>query len=100
MLNTVLCRTASFARAFLLGAWAWMLWVPVTQAAEAMPSGMLVISPFKHYQTWRDEALQDWRATNDRVGEIGGWLTYLRDAQQGNDSAQPAAQGQHGHHGH
>lgn len=100
MLNTVLRRTASFAHAFLLGAWAWTLWVPVAQAAEAMPSTPLIASPFKHYQTWRDEPLQDWRASNDRVGEIGGWLTYLRDAQQGNDSAKPAAQGQHGHHGH
>lgn len=97
MLNTVLRCTASFAHTFLLGAWAWTLWVPVAQAAEAMPSGMLVISPFRHYQTWRDEPLQDWRATNDRVGEIGGWLTYLRDAQQGNDSAEFGAQGHHGH---
>ncbi len=97
MSNTVLRRTAPFAHAFLLGVWVWM---PVAQAAEVMPSGALTVPPFTHYQRWRDEPLQDWRASNDRVGEIGGWRTYLRDAQQGKDSADPAAQGQHGHHGH
>jgi hypothetical protein len=91
---------APFAHAFLLGIWTWTLWVSVAQAAEAMPSAPLSSSPFKDYQTWRDESLQDWRAANDRVGEIGGWMTYLRDAQQGNDSAEPSTQGHPGHHGH
>lgn len=100
MLNTVLRHMAPVAHALLLGVWIGALWAPVVQAAEVMPSGPLIAPPFKHYQTWRDEPLQDWRASNDRVGEIGGWLTYLRDAQQGKDSAGPGAQGHHGHHGH
>jgi hypothetical protein len=100
MLNTVLRRMASFAHAFLLGVWGGALWLPVAQAAEAMPSAPLSSSPFKDYQTWRDESLQDWRAANDRVGEIGGWMTYLREAQQDNGSTDASAQGQHGHHGH
>lgn len=97
MLNTVLRRMAPVAHALLLGVWAWM---PVVQAAETMPSAQLISPPFKHYKTWRDEPLQDWRASNDRVDEIGGWLTYLRDAQQDNGGADASAQGHHGHHGH
>ena len=63
--------------------------------AAAMPS-----PPFSHYQNWRDEPLQDWREANERVGEIGGWLTYLREAQEDKGGADPSMQGHHGHHGH
>lgn len=99
MLNTVFRRTASFAHACLLGIWGGALWLPVAQAAETLPSAPLSAPPFKHYQAWRDEPLQDWRASNDRVGEIGGWMTYLREAQQDNGSTDASAQGHHGHHG-
>ncbi|MFO7542148.1 MAG: hypothetical protein R6W97_04930 [Thiobacillus sp.] len=59
----------------------------------------MAAAPFNHYQAWRDEPLQDWREVNDRVGEVGGWRTYLREAQgeMGND--QPGHHGHHGHHG-
>jgi hypothetical protein len=98
MLKCVLRRVASIAHAFLL-AWGWA-WIPAVQAAEAMPSGPLTSPPFMHYQSWRDEPLQDWRVSNERVGEIGGWRTYLREAQQTDDSVDPSAQGHHGHDGH
>lgn len=60
---------------------------------------------FKTYQGWRNEPVQDWRAANERVGEIGGWRAYLREAQPGADgydhgAPQPAAPGDDAHHGH
>ncbi|MFN3543281.1 MAG: hypothetical protein ACK4UX_00305 [Thiobacillus sp.] len=62
--------------------------------------------PFQHYQGWRDEPVQDWRPANDRVGQIGGWRTYLREAQpdaggsRDQGAPQPSAPGGHGHHDH
>lgn len=65
--------------------------------------------PFKTYQGWRDEPVLDWRAANDRVGEVGGWRTYLREAQPEGDGGHdhgasrpkpqaPVDSGNHGHH--
>lgn len=108
MLNCLCRPVASPARARLLR-WAsplactWMLAAPLANAAEtmAMPmeGGMASSSPLGKYQNWRDEPLQDWSAANGRVGEIGGWLTYLRESQQDNGSADPGTQGHQGHHG-
>lgn len=76
-----------------------MLVVPLAHAAETMPKEMVMApaSPLSLYQKWRDEPVSDWTQSNDRVGEIGGWLTYLRDAQQGDGAAEPSSHGQHGH---
>jgi hypothetical protein len=76
---------------------AWLLGLPTAHAAEAEPLEPAAATPFKQYQGWRDEPLQDWRQANERVGEIGGWRTYLRESQPGDDGVD---QGQHGHHGH
>jgi hypothetical protein len=73
-----------------------VLWAPAALAAEAAAPEMATPAPFKHYQGWRDEALQDWREANARVGEIGGWRTYLRESRQ--DEA--VDQGHHDHRGH
>lgn len=79
-----------------LGAYAWVIGARLTQAADTEPSRQVASVPFEHYRGWRDEPLQDWRAANERVGEIGGWRTYLRESQpEGDDSHQ----GGHGHHG-
>ncbi|MEW5966750.1 MAG: hypothetical protein AB1720_07085 [Pseudomonadota bacterium] len=92
MRNALFRRQALYACLFLGG---------VTAPVWADPA-----LPFKHYQGWRDEPVQDWRAANDRVGEVGGWRTYLREAQPagggGHDhgAPQPAAPGDRGHHGH
>jgi hypothetical protein len=76
---------------------AWLVWAPAhagePQAAEAA-------APFKHYQGWRDEPLQDWRRANQRVGEVGGWRTYLRETQPAGDDAGQRRQNEGGHHGH
>jgi hypothetical protein len=107
MLNSICRPAASPARARLFRvaapwACAWMLAAPVAHAAEtlSMPMDKAAPPPFGHYQNWRDEPLRDWRESNDRVGEIGGWLTYLRESQQDGGGADSGSQGHHDHHGH
>lgn len=108
MLNCLCRPVASSACARLLRwatplACAWLLAAPMAQAAEtmAMPmeKGMVSATPFGTYQNWRDEPLQDWAESNRRVGEIGGWRTYLRAAQSDAGGADSSSQGRHGHHG-
>ena len=109
MLNCLFRPAASPARARLLR-WAaplvctWLLAAPMANAAEtmAMPmeTGMAASPPLGTYQNWRDEPMQDWREANARVGEIGGWRTYLREAQPAGNGAVQEPQGRHGHHGH
>lgn len=89
MLN-VFFRHAALACAWLLGA-------PAAQAVEAAPPPeAAAAAPLEQYQGWRDDPLQDWRQANARVGEVGGWRTYLRESQSGGDGAD---QGGHAHHG-
>jgi hypothetical protein len=94
MLNVLFRRAAPLACACLL-------WAPVSNAAAAEPesSAKTAPTPFENYQGWRDEPLQDWREVNDRVGEIGGWRTYLRESQQDGDGAD-SGESHHGNHGH
>jgi len=39
-------------------------------------------SPFEGYVKDEDFEASGWAAANERVGEIGGWRTYLRQAQE------------------
>jgi len=101
MLNVVFRRAARLARAPVFGltvlsALAWSAWTPAPAATPAAAE-QAEAAPFKHYQGWRDEPLQDWRAVNDRVGEVGGWRTYLRESQPDGGAAGQAPQGPHGH---
>jgi len=100
MLKLFLRRAALLAHApylALVPVCAWLAAMPAAQAAEAAASPPAVATPFEHYQRWRDEPLQDWRKANDRVGEIGGWRTYLRESQQaGNGPDQNGSE----HHAH
>jgi hypothetical protein len=100
MLKVSLRRAAPRAHARLFGlvACAWMAWMPA-QAAEAALPDQAAATPFKEYRGWRDEPLEDWRQANERVGEIGGWRTYLREAQQDGDGPD-SGQSQPGRHGH
>ena len=100
MKNALFRRAARLARAplFRLAAlWtcAGAVYLPAAHAADP-PSPEQASASFRHYQGWRDEPLQDWRQANQRVGEIGGWRTYLRESQQ---DAEGADNG-HAHHGH
>lgn len=72
---------------------------PVAASARNAPPS--TTDPFASYQTWRDTPVQDWRGSNDRVGEIGGWRTYLREAQPAGDEAEKSGQGRmHDHSSH
>jgi hypothetical protein len=97
MLNGLFRPAALSARARVLSlACACMLGMPAAQAAETAASGQAAAVPFQQYRGWRDEPLQDWREANQRVGEIGGWRTYLREAQQSDDASR-SGQNIHGH---
>ena len=39
-------------------------------------------SAFAGYRRLGDQAVNDWRASNDVVGRIGGWQAYARESQQ------------------
>jgi hypothetical protein len=77
---------------------AWLVWLPGAHATEEKPvpeaTQSALAYPFDQYHAWRDEPVRDWRESNDHVGKIGGWRTYLRESQQSNDGA---AQGHHEH---
>jgi len=100
MLNVLFRPAAPPARARLFGvaACAWMMWMPAHAADAAAPEQAASV-PLGQYQGWRDEPLQDWREANERVGEIGGWRTYLRESQQGGNGPD-SGKSQPGHHGH
>ncbi len=105
MLNLICRPAAPLARArylWVAAPWAcvWILSSPVAHAAEAAPADLTTSPPFNHYQSWRDEPLQDWREANARVGEIGGWRIYLRESQEsGGAAASGKPGGNHGQHG-
>ena len=39
-------------------------------------------SPIADYQPFVDEKVTSWKASNDKVGLIGGWRAYAKEAQQ------------------
>ncbi len=39
-------------------------------------------SPIADYQPFVDEKITSWKAANDKVGQIGGWRAYAKEAQQ------------------
>lgn len=73
--------TRAYARILLAVCAGWLA-TPAAFAAEPP-----LAAPFDHYQHWRDEPLLDWREVNARVGQIGGWRTYLRESQEGSGAA-------------
>jgi hypothetical protein len=62
---------------------------PAQPAAEVPRTGYR--SAFTGYRPWQEQGVGDWRALNDRVGRIGGWRTYLREAQQAPPLPAPVA---------
>lgn len=62
-------------------------------------------SSLAQYRRMTDEKVGSWREANDNVGRIGGWRTYLREAQQPDapasaPMAKPASEMPAGHRGH
>jgi hypothetical protein len=46
-------------------------------------------SPIADYRPFVDEKITSWKAANDKVGQIGGWRAYAKEAQQPDNT--PAA---------
>ena len=47
-------------------------------------------SPVADYQPFVDEKVTSWKAANDKVGQIGGWRAYAKEAQQPENTPTPA----------
>jgi hypothetical protein len=48
-------------------------------------------SAIADYQKFSDEKVLPWKAANDKVGEIGGWRAYAKEAQVNTLTASPTA---------
>ncbi len=48
-------------------------------------------SPIADYQPYVDEKITSWKAANDKVGQIGGWRAYAKEAQQPDNTPIPAS---------
>jgi hypothetical protein len=42
------------------------------------------------YKAFVDEKVTSWKAANDKVGQIGGWRAYAKEAQQPDNTPAPA----------
>ena len=60
-----------------------------TNAGGAVPL-VQYRSPFYDYRTFGDSVRTPWRQANDEVARIGGWRTYLREAQQAREAVEAA----------
>ena len=47
-------------------------------------------SPIVDYQPYIDEKVASWKVSNDKVGQIGGWRAYAKEAQQPDNMSTPA----------
>jgi hypothetical protein len=47
-------------------------------------------SPIADYQPFVDEKTTPWRSSNDKVGQIGGWRAYAKEAQQPDNTPTPS----------
>jgi hypothetical protein len=64
------------------------------------PTKLQYASALASYQGYTDQAVQSWREANDRVGRIGGWRAYAKEAATGQPAPDtpPAANPHAGHH--
>lgn len=58
----------------------------VVPLAAVSQTGALYTSPLADYQPFNDEKVTSWKAANDKVGQIGGWRAYAKEAQQPNNT--------------
>ena len=71
--------------------------IPVAAASYLMfstVSAQTVVSytsPIANYQPFVDEKVTSWKAANDKVGQIGGWRAYAKEAQQPENTPAPKA---------
>jgi len=58
---------------------------PPRVAAPVQPASEGHRSAFSGYHRFADEPIQDWKAANDRVSQIGGWRAYAAEAASSQD---------------
>lgn len=68
--------------------------------AHPLPTKLQYKSALATYQGYTDQAVQSWREANDRVGRIGGWRAYAKEAATGQPAPDtpPVANPHAGHH--
>lgn len=52
-------------------------------AQPSLPSSLQYVSPLRTYRPYADQPVESWREANDRVGRIGGWRAYAKEARRG-----------------
>jgi hypothetical protein len=70
--------------------------LPALPAASAASADRINManqpSAFKNYRAFKaDDPLQDWRAANDAMEQLGGHMGHVRNKQVASDNAQMAA---------
>lgn len=65
---------------------------------SAAPSSVTLSyrSAFSDYRAYSEQPVVSWREANDKVGEIGGWRAYAKEARQADGAPAPAPGGQGG----
>lgn len=68
--------------------------------AHPLPTRLQYTSVLATYQGYTDQAVQSWREANDRVGRIGGWRAYAKEAATGQSAPNtpPVTNPHAGHH--
>lgn len=70
-------------------------------AADTPPAETLHFeSVFDGYAPYAHQPVAPWRKSNDRVGEIGGWRAYAREAAQPEEKGTEERAGHGASHGH
>ncbi len=55
---------------------------PDPQEVNASVPRVIYRSPLADYRALSDEKVKSWKETNDKVGRIGGWRAYAKEAQE------------------
>lgn len=56
---------------------------------KSSEQGVQFKSSFSEYVPYTEQGIESWREANDRVGEIGGWRVYAKEAQQARSQDKP-----------
>ena len=59
-------------------------------AQTVAPTFLSYTSPIADYQPFVDEKVSSWQAANDKVGQIGGWRAYAKEARQPDNIPTPS----------
>lgn len=71
---------------------------PATPDPKTAASASVTLSyrsALADYRAYSEQAVGSWREANDKVGAMGGWRAYAREARQP-DAAPAPASGEHG----